>query len=79
MAKSWEQSLDIAKSNENRDQYSLEYKCKAAARWLAHDEEDWKSLIDLIINIEAGRVYAIDKRPRTQEEIDSWRNYMMNR
>lgn len=79
MAKTWEQSLEIARSNETRDLYDLEHKCKAAARWLGHNETDWESLIDLIVHIEAGRVYAIDKRPRTQEEIDSWRNYMMNR
>lgn len=79
MAKSFDECLRIAESVETRDEFTLEHKCRAAARWLGHSEEDWKSLIQLIIHIDAGRVYAIDARPKTPEEIESWRNYMMNR
>lgn len=77
--KSWEQYMDMARNNETRDMYSLEQKCRSASRYLDMDENNWQNMIELIVSIEAGRIKAIDTRPRTKEELESWRNYMMNR
>ena len=77
--RTWKQRLRLAKENEDRDEWELENKCRAAAKFLSKDEEKWVDLVDLIYYIEAGRLTAIDERVWTDAEKESWRNYMMNR
>ena len=79
MTVSWDKCIRTAREVETRDPHTLEQKCRAAARWLSHDEDDWQSLIELIINIDAGRVWAIGTRVWTESEKEAWRDYMMNR
>lgn len=61
------------------DPHELEHKCRAAARWLGRDEDKWEELIPMFEAIEVGRLHAFRTRVKTPEEIESWRNYMMNR
>lgn len=56
-----------------------EFACRAAARWLGRDEDKWQDLVPLLEVLEMARLTENRTRPKTQEEIDAWRNYMMNR
>lgn len=80
MPASWDECLRTAKGNiERTEEHTLEWQCRGAAKWVGHDEEDWRSLIGLVTEIEAGRIYAIDTRVWTDAERESWRNYMATR
>ena len=70
----------MAKSNiEDADPHTMEYECRAAARWLERDENNWEDLIPMFEAIEFARLQSIRYRVKTPEDIESWRNYMMNR
>ena len=61
------------------DPREQEFECRAAARWLGRDEEAWKDLIPMFQKIQEARLLAIRTRVWSEEEKESWRNYMMNR
>lgn len=67
---------DIIRS---RDQRELEFECRAAALWLGRAEETWEEIVPMMEAMEVARLTAMRTRVRTPEEIESWRNYMMNR
>lgn len=71
--------LKTAKENEDRDKRGLEFKCRAAARWLNTPEANWEQLKDLVYAIEAGRIEAVRTYKMTPAEVKSWNEYLMNR
>ena len=71
--------LREAKEIEDRDLRQLEFRCRAAARFLGRSEDDWEDMKDLLYAIGAGRLEAIATYVKTPEEAEAWRNYMMNR
>lgn len=75
----WEKHRNTAEVVVLHDQFELEWKCRAAAEWLGQDPESWQLLIPLIVQIDCGRLYALDNKKMTPEELKSWREYMMSR
>lgn len=73
------QDLQTAESVVTRDPWQMEHQARAAAVWLGRDPEAWQELVDLLIAIDAGRLLALRTKVKTPEEIESWRNYLMNR
>ena len=57
----------------------VEQKARAAAIWLGRDEEEWETLIPLLIAIETGRKKAIWMERQTEEYQQGFANYLMNR
>jgi hypothetical protein len=74
-----ESKLQIAKDIVFRNLHEMEYKCRSIARWLGKNEDEWESYSDLLIEIEVGRLTAIENKVWTKEEVDSWNNYLRNR
>lgn len=61
------------------DPRELEFKLRAASKFLERDEDKWEELIPMVEAMEVARLHAMRTRVKTPEEIESWRNYMMNR
>ena len=64
---------------ENRDPRTLEFKCRAACRWLGRSEDEWEGFKGLIFAIDAGRLEAISTYVMTPEEAKRWQNFLMTR
>jgi hypothetical protein len=73
------QDLQTAEAVVKRDHWQMEHQARAAAKWLGHDPDTWRDFVDLLIAIDAGRLFAIRTKAKTAEEIESWRNYLANR
>ncbi len=58
---------------------TIEQQARAAAKWLNMAEENWETLIPLLIEIEYGRLTAIGMEHATPEWQEGFRNYMQNR
>lgn len=61
------------------DLRELEFKLRAASKFLQRDEDKWEELIPMVEAMEVARLHALRTRVKTPEEIEAWRNYMMNR
>jgi hypothetical protein len=61
------------------DARELEFRLRAAAKFLGRDQDQWEELVPMIEAMEVARLYALRTRVKTPEEMEAWRNYMMNR
>lgn len=58
---------------------TLKQQALAATKWLGRDEEKWEELIPLLVEIEYGRLTAIQMERETPEYQKAFAEYLQNR